>query len=281
MTVIPTIVVGTSNGASYTTNNGTSWSTFGSGAAVVPSRQPSGAILAMFADGTLRSTTATLYTFPAAASAFFVNPANPSRITIGLVNGDIWRSVDGGTTWSFLATFGTRISQVFEAADGLLTYVAVDTTVWLSRRAFTDTPTPWTQFSGAILTTRLVLGAWGNYVGASDGTVKNVDTGAVLAGPTSAITGMAYNPRHGTLWVAEQSGKFWRMRQGDSSLSNLSTIPSGGGRLSPITPIPGTILTANDAGAWMSPDAGVTWRKLLAGAASGAGYYSTPVPGTY
>jgi hypothetical protein len=159
--------------------------------------------------------------------------------------------------------------------------VVADTLIWQSRRSFFDTPVVWTQFTAPARATRMVLGAWGNYGCSSIGTVRNVDTGGVLSGPASSITGIAYNPRHGTLWVAESNGPFWRMKQGDSALAQISSIPGGGGRLAPITPIPGAILTGNDTGAYMSPDAGLTWRKLLAGATSSIGYYSPAVPGTY
>jgi hypothetical protein len=280
-TATPTIVVGKNNGATYSADNGATWTTFGSSRAMVPIREPPGLLLAAFSDQTIQSSTKTLYTFPAPPSAFFVNPANASRLTVGLGNGEVWRSINGGATWALLTTFGALITQVVEASDGLLTYVVSGTTIWLSRRAFLDKPVEWIKYTTPVRATCMVLGKWGNYAGASDGTVTNVGTGQVLADLATAITRMAYHPRHGTLWVVESSGAFWRMKQGDSVLSQIGTIPGGGGRLAPITPIPGALLNSNDAGAFLSPDAGVTWHRILSGPAYSIGYSGLPVPGTY
>lgn len=281
--VNPTLVLARPAGCSYSTDAGATWTTFsnGSGQPVVPIRQPATGPLAVFPSGALQSPTATLYTFPAAPSAFSVNPARPERWLIGLVNGDVWRTIDSGATWTLLKTFGGRIAQAFEAPDGLVLYVAVATTIWTSRLAFQDAPVVWASFPQPAQAISLLLGRWGNYAGASNGTVLNVDSDTVLAGPTTAIVGMAYNPRHGTLWVSELGGKFWRMAQGASTLTNLSTIPGGGGPIAPITPIPGAILVGNDSGTYLSPDAGLTWRLLLGGPTGTAGYSSPPVPGTY
>jgi hypothetical protein len=111
-TVIPTIVVGQSSGCTYTSDNGAHWTTFGPQSAVVPPRFPPSTIMAGFGDGTLRTPSATLYQFPSSITSFFVNPANPARILIGLNNGDVWRSLDTGATWTLLVSFGARIPQV-------------------------------------------------------------------------------------------------------------------------------------------------------------------------
>ena len=279
-TVPVRIVAGLASGATYTTDGGVTLNTFGSTSAMVPRRQPKSQSLAGFQDGTIQSLGVILYTFPAAVQTIFVNDVNNARITVALANGDLWRSIDAGATWNWLYSFGSSVAQIVETLDGQVTYVASSNSVWVSYRAFQDQPTVWASFAYPIMATQLLVNAFGNYVGSSTGQVLNVDTGAILAGPTSPIIGLAFNPRQSTLWVMELNGQFWRMPAGGSSLIALSTVAGGGGRLVPVNPIPGFILTANTLGAQASLDAGLTWRRIIAGQANNVGWYAQPVPGS-
>lgn len=280
MTVVqPLIVVGTTAGIQYTTDGGNSYTAVGTNPAVVPPRQPSTQILHGMSSGNIRNGSTLLYTFPAAVSTIFVNPINETRITVGLVNGDVWRSLNAGATWALLYSFGGRIVQVVESLDLLSSYTVTATYVWHTTNASASAPVASATFSTTA--TAVLISTAGNYAGASDGTVLNMTTGAILSGPTTPILGLASHPRNNNLWVLEQNGTFWRMAFGSGVLTNLSTVPGGGGLLVPVTPIPGLILASNSLGAWISPDAGLTWVKILATNATSIGWYSPPTPGNF
>jgi hypothetical protein len=283
LAVQPRIVAGLRAGARVTTNGGLSFVSFGDAEGLTPTRQPDdrtvtavGQDLMWLVDGLPQ----TLFTFPAPIVSIFCNPAASHRFTVGLTNGDVWRSIDDGAHWNSLYTFGPTISVIYESPNLVSTFVAAGNDVWVTRRSFTDTPARWASSDDCRIA-QFVVSAYASYIGCDDAAVREVATGHVLAGPTSSITGLAFNPRHGTLWVLEQNGHFWRMRQGESTLTNLSTVPGGGGQLVPITAAAGLILTANGAGTWISPDAGVTWRLLLGSPASSVGAYLPPTPGSY
>ncbi len=278
--ILPLIVVGTSTGIQYTRDGGVTYTAVGTvNSAVVPAREPITQILHGMSSGNLRNGATLLHTFPAAVSCIFVNPINDARILVGLTNGDVWRSIDAGVTWALLYSFGPRIVQLVESLDTLSIYTVVGQAVWVTTNDFTSQPSILAPFAGQA--TAVLISNFGNYAGSSDGTVMNTTTGALLGGPTSAILGLANNPRNGTLWVMEQNGIFWRKALTASILTNLSTLAGGGGMIVPVTPIPGMILAANTQGAFISPDAGLTWLRILPTIATSIGWYSPPVAGGF
>ncbi len=120
--VIEPIVLAEKTTVEGSTDGERTWQSYGIPVVAVAPIAITGFVLAGTADGTLYRSTDQLATepvhvanFPAAITCIWINEQISRRSLVGLQDGSVWLSIDGGTTWTGQSTFGTPINDLSES----------------------------------------------------------------------------------------------------------------------------------------------------------------------
>jgi hypothetical protein len=255
----PTIVAATPTAA--VACDGTTWLTFAPGPACTAVCAASASLQVLgFADGALYQTglstfgsSATLLkTLPAAPSAIFVNPSLPRRWTVGLDNGDLWRTFDAGLTWWPIATLSGQVHQVLETPDAQQTYVAVGTQIL--------------GLSGSLRVLEAAFPLF-DFLLDLDGIFATGTAGVVLPDGSIATFGSELRSivrlTGGTRLVAAINGSLLRQLPNGTWSSSNALAPGGINRL--VVLQGRTLLVASDQFVSLTADLGNTWYGLHRG----------------
>ncbi len=98
------------------------WQTYGIPVVMVAPIAITGFVLGGCADGTLYRSTDQLatapthvFTFPAAITAIWINEKLEHRALVGLQDGSVWLSIDGGQQWTGMSKFAAAINDLSES----------------------------------------------------------------------------------------------------------------------------------------------------------------------
>ena len=140
-------------------------------------------------------------------------------------NGVIWKSTDGGTTWTEL-TSGIKAWYGVATADGVTVYAAVDKgVIWKS----TDGGTTWTELNSGATSWHNVATADGVtvYAAAYGGEAiwKSTDGGATWTALTSVTTHLhcVATADGVTVYAAADSGVIWKSTDGGATWTALTS----------------------------------------------------------
>ncbi len=250
-----------------------------------------------------------LHSFGSAVKCIWINEGNAEEITVGLANGQLWQSQDGGTTWPSvpggatagpLFTFGAAVNWVV-ASDGSqpggtwgLLLVAMSNQLLYG---YTNVPGTWTELTnlgtgGTAM--RISLSGFGNFVSGDGGNLVKRQDGVVIAFPTltpapANVRGLTHNPRVDTLYALDDQARGFAAASSALTFSETASLPAGSGAAQHLVR-DGNLLTilyaTAAAGFYKTADDGLSWQQMLNFAVGGstpgtgqmAGYaFSTPV----
>jgi hypothetical protein len=279
------LAVAAGSQAEWSPDGGTTWYTWAPGAGAVvstPEIAPEDITYFGLSDGKLyrledwdsSSAPALLTTFDAQVNCIWVNEADNNRIWVGLANGKIHLSVDGGVTWTLKKTYGNPVLRLIESAfEPGQVRVAVGNTIRITYTEFADDATLILFDAGA--TARHTAGALG-FGGYGCGSVSSGQTNAVQKEDGTVITfpaltpavedvrGIAHHIRDDVLFAVDAQGRSFRKGAGSTTFTQMGTL-NGSGTVNHVIrdgDAPEIIYAAADDGLYKTWDGAATWVRL-------------------
>lgn len=283
--------VAADNQAESSSEGGVSWGTFDPGAVAVrstPEIAGDGHSYWGLVDGRLYrsddhlATAPTLvHTFSAAVLSIWIHELDANRVSVGLANGEVWRTLDASegasSTWVLRYTFTDAVNALQESVFQRGQYrVASGNAIWITFDDFASVRHLITFDAGATAQ-HLATSPFANYGCATNATestaVKREDgVGVALPAGITSIFTITHAINADVLWAAGVSGTDTLIfrKPADSeppTFAQIATIPGGGQphRLIRDGDSPLTLYLAAEHGLYKSYDGGKTWVTMRSG----------------
>jgi autotransporter-associated beta strand protein len=221
-----------------------------------------------------------------AVQAIVVDPVDPNTLYLGAVNGGVWKTTDGGTTWTALSDKQASLSIASLTLDP-------------------SDPTRKTIIAGTGLTSNGAFGSQSNFFtglgGLQNGLLRSTDGGATwtqlgagtamigqsvvdVAGRGNTILAATFEPRANSAGASTTTGALYRSTDGGATFTVVSGAGGSGLPLGPVTSLvgnpanPGQLFAAvtkttgglnTSTAVYVSNDTGATWTQVFGAAQSG------------
>ena len=225
----------------------------------------------------LQSAPTTLETFDAAVNSIWVHETQDGRITVGLANGKLYLSTDGGTTWTLLYTFAAAITCVKESpmlmgqfwvTSGVYQYIFYEGA---------SAPTVQATFPATSVARWTANSFMGNYacatIPAASGAaaVRGADDDSALAfpdmtpgDPVEDVRALTHHLYLDILWACDLAGRFFVKAEGATTFAHVAdmTAPGDVHHMLRDTALQNLIYVQAAEGLYKTPDGGNTFLLL-------------------
>jgi len=207
-------------------------------------------------------------------TALAVDPSNPSGLLAGTVDAGVFRSIDGGRSWTpaSVPPGGQQIySLAFHLGSPGTVYAATGNGVIKS----TDSGGNWTFTAEVPTSFSLAIDPASPstiYVGTNSGVYKSTDGGANWASSSSGLTGqfvrtLVIDPANpATIYAGTEGGVFKSVNGGAGWTPADTGLPEAGVGALAIDPASSSVIYAGmDDGVFRSDDGGESWTRRSSG----------------
>jgi len=216
-------------------------------------------------------------------SALWLDPRNPSIVLAGTWTNGIYRSINGGTSWSLRYRINAVTGFVGTGQD-----ITASTAYGLL--ASSDSGQSWSMYETFDSAVRaLAENGPSTYVGLQDGRIERLGADVISTySPPSAATvwSLAVDPSNANLayaveWPYSSATSLLRTTDGGKTWTSLSLGAVCGYRAQGVTAAAGVLVIAGEGGSCVSTDEGMTWRSLNAPWDNRAAFTWPGAPNTY
>ncbi len=180
-----------------------------------------------------------IHTFSDDVNCIYINRANANRVTVGLADGRVYRTLDAdqlaSSTWTLLCDQAAPINWIIESHYAFGTYrIAMSNQILVTNDDFATTSEIMNLGIGATAQ-RIALSFFANYGSGSGDLVKRDDgtqiTFPVLVPVVSDVRGLTHDIADDILYAGDEDGRTFAKAAGATTFTQKATCPSTPGAI--------------------------------------------------